>query len=509
MDEYNDYNKNIGEINSDSKTARQNSDDTAQSAGVESTSGWNTAPPVEYSQNSRQAGQYGGYTPPRPAGQPIYNGYSNGNMPPLTPQAPPTNYHWNFDEYKNSGQNGMGGGKPPKKKRAKTVFVMIFMGIFAAFTVGFAAFGVYQAFSDNTVNSSSPNSSSSTGSSQSSEDNNVIVPNDDNIQHSLPIEDKPIDDTPEGSMTPQEVSSLVKPSVVSVVVYSGDNNISPASQGSGIIMSEDGYIVTNAHVVDVENPFINIILDNEEEYEARIVGSDTRTDLAVIKIDAENLTFATFGNSDQLEVGEYVLAIGNPGGVQFSGSVTLGIVSALDRTILVESSYSIKVIQTDAAINPGNSGGALVNLHGQIIGINSAKIALTDYEGIGFAIPSNNAKPIIDNLIENGYVKDRVKLGVTLQEITNQVAEAYDIPQGLRIMSIEQTSNLIAKGIKEYDIITSFDGERITTMDQLLAILGSHTPGDNVSITFYRADASGSGGDTFDINLILQEDPGT
>ena len=187
----------------------------------------------------------------------------------------------------------------------------------------------------------------------------------------------------------------------------GEQRCFPAGEGSGIIFSEDGYIVTNAHVVDGATS-LKAILSDGTTYEAELVGSDTLTDLAVLKIDATGLQAAEFGSSEDLRVADQVMAIGNPGGYQLNSSVTIGYVSALNRAISNSSTgYTMEYIQTDAAINPGNSGGALVNQYGQVVGINSAKISATGYEGLGFAIPAETAQPVISDLIEYGYVKDR------------------------------------------------------------------------------------------------------
>ena len=239
--------------------------------------------------------------------------------------------------------------------------------------------------------------------------------------------------TVSGELTPQEVAKKVIPSVVCIQNYQRSNNnsmfffgggaqsgdagdeVSPASEGSGIIATSDGYIITNAHVVEGASS-LKVILSDGTSYEAQLVGSDSITDLAVIKIDATGLQAAEFGSSGDLEVGDSVMAIGNPGGLELSSSVTQGIVSALNRQITnSETGYTMDCIQTDTAINPGNSGGALVNMYGQVVGINSSKIVAEGYEGLGFAIPIDDAQSVISNLKEYGYVKDRAVLGITGQ----------------------------------------------------------------------------------------------
>lgn len=214
---------------------------------------------------------------------------------------------------------------------------------------------------------------------------------------------------------------------MAITTYVNYQNYQAEGMGSGIIIREDGYIVTNAHVVEGAKG-ITVQLGDGTSYEGRLVGSDSKTDLAVVKVDAENLPAATFGNSDQVKMGEKVLAIGNPQSMDFAGSVTQGIVSGLNRQITAGGqngttvTHYTNLIQTDAAINPGNSGGALVNEYGQVIGINSAKVIATGAEGMGFAIPSNEVKPIVDDLIAYGRVTGRVRLGIYATEVDEVLA---------------------------------------------------------------------------------------
>ena len=257
------------------------------------------------------------------------------------------------------------------------------------------------------------------------------------------------------------------------------------SQGSGIILSADGYIVTNAHVVSGATS-IKVVLNDNSEYNATVVGSDEKTDLAVLKIDATGLTPAEFGNSDQMQIGEQVIAIGNPGGLELAGTLTVGYVSAVNRPITTTGGSTIDCIQTDAAINPGNSGGALVNSYGQVIGINSQKIAATEYEGIGFAISINEAQPIINDLIEYGYVRGRVVMGITMQIIDPTFAAIYGYQPGIGVVSVEQNSPAAKAGLVAGDIITAIDGESITSQETLTSILEGHKPGDVIELTVYR-----------------------
>ncbi len=312
----------------------------------------------------------------------------------------------------------------------------------------------------------------------------------------------------DGPLTIPQVAAKVKPSVVGVVAYTKESGLKAASEGSGIIMTSDGYIITNEHVID-DAQAVKVVLENGDEYEATFIGADARTDLAVIKIEKENLTAAQFGESSKLVTGETVIAIGNPGGLKYAGSVTQGIVSATNRLVTssADTGYALNCIQTDAAINPGNSGGALVNLYGQVVGINSSKIVATGFEGIGFSISIDEAKPIIDDLISYGYVKDRVKIGVTVTPIDEVLANMYGIPQGLRIVSIETSSDAVSKGLQVGDIITKADGAEMAEFSDLSEVLKTKKAGDTIMLDIYRQTSSNAGR-TFSVTLSLQEDRG-
>jgi len=307
-----------------------------------------------------------------------------------------------------------------------------------------------------------------------------------------------------GRYNTEGVAELVKPSVVGVVTYQQAPILQELGAGSGIIMTADGYIITNEHVVSGANA-VKVVLSDNKEYEAEIVGSDVKTDLAVLKINAKGLTPAAFGSSSQTKVGEDVVAIGNPAGL--SGSVTKGIVSELNREVATESGYGLKSIQTDAAINPGNSGGALVNMFGQVIGINSSKYVGTGYEGIGFAIAIDEAKPILDHLINYGYVKDRVKIGISYTEITETTARMYGLKAGLYVQAIDEEAQVASSGLKEYDIITHIDGVNMTSASLISSVLEGKKPGDKLELTVYRKSITGTE-ETLKINVVLSEDKG-
>ena len=322
----------------------------------------------------------------------------------------------------------------------------------------------------------------------------------------------------ENAKTAEEIYQEIAPSIVGVVTYNPSAGLISAAtgQGSGIIISSDGYVVTNAHVIGNSNKYnVTVVTSDHKEYSAKIIGFDTRTDLAVLKIDASGLKAASFGNSDQLSVGASVLAIGNPGGLEFSNSLTRGVISALNRSLSSINSgnsnssanTTVKYIQTDAAINPGNSGGALLNMYGQVIGINSSKVS--DYEGMGFAIPSNTVKTVVDDIIKNGYVSGRVKMGISVRALSAYEAQINNVPQGLVVMEIAADSNAGINGLKVGDIITKFSGVDTRNTSALYNELSKHKPGDTVSITIYRLSAVRTEeAITLDINITLIEDKG-
>lgn len=290
----------------------------------------------------------------------------------------------------------------------------------------------------------------------------------------------------------------------------GDTNTKVATAtGTGIVMTSDGYIITNAHVIyDSENGYgranaVSVVMSDKTNYDATIIGYDTDTDIAVLKIDATGLTPGEFGDSDDLQVGELVLAIGNPLGFQLFGSVTSGIVSALNREISVNDKQ-MSLIQTDAAINNGNSGGPLVNSYGQVVGINSAKMS-SDYmssatvEGLGFAIPITQAKTIIDDLVNYGYVKGRPQIGITGQPINQSMATLYGMPVGIYVSSVTPNGAAELAGIQTGDIIIGIDGKAVTTNEELNEEKNKHKAGEEITLTISR-----NGKDT-DVKLTLQE----
>ncbi len=293
-----------------------------------------------------------------------------------------------------------------------------------------------------------------------------------------------------------EIAKKVGPSIIGIRMTVGSpqgfGSVQTA-EGSGIIISQDGYIMTNYHVVEYADPknqlsgntTLEVFLPDKRQAEAKFIGGDSTNDLAVIKVDLTGLPVAELGDSTKLEVGDPVVAIGNPLGMEFAGSVTSGVVSALNREVDTEKT-TMNLIQTDAAINPGNSGGALVNTQGQVIGINSIKIAQAGIEGLGFAIPINDAKPIVDQLMMFGYVKGRPLIGISGQEITETIAQQYDLPVGIYITEVTQGSGADVAGIQKDDILVSLDGKDVKSMEDVDAVKKAHKAGDTVSAGIVR-----------------------
>lgn len=275
----------------------------------------------------------------------------------------------------------------------------------------------------------------------------------------------------------------------------GTQEYTETAAGSGIIISEDGYILTNNHVIsgaDKITVYVNSGEEGEEEqtYEATLVGSSENNDIAVLKIDAKGLNAATFGDSDQLEVGELAVAIGNPMG-KVHGSVTAGIISAVEQELTIDD-VTINAIQTDAAINPGNSGGALFDSYGNVIGVVYAKSSSVNIEGIGYAIPVNNIKELVEQMINDpDSVKDQTKgsqimLGITIQNITEDMSKQYSMPVGVYITDVSTMSAAERAGLQKGDIIVGFAGEDVKTADELNALKAKQTPGDTVAVKIDR-----------------------
>ena len=290
----------------------------------------------------------------------------------------------------------------------------------------------------------------------------------------------------------------------SVISFFGGNQEATGS-GSGVVYSKDGYIITNYHVVEeavksASGSKIEVFIGsaNSKSYDASVVGYNISSDLAVIKINANNLTPVEFADSSKLKVGQQAITIGAPGGLEFMGSVTSGIISGLDR--VVSSNSSVSLIQTDAAINPGNSGGALLDTTGKLIGINSSKIVAEEFEGMGFAIPSNKVSEVVKNIISKENSPEPY-IGITISEkYTAQILSYYGYPAGAVVLSVYEDSPAAKAGIRRGDIITEFNGKEITEYDLFGDYLKECDPGQTVKMKVYRS------GNTYDVNITIAAD---
>lgn len=295
----------------------------------------------------------------------------------------------------------------------------------------------------------------------------------------------------------QEIYEKLIPSVVSIVstLQSG------SATGTGIIMSSSGYIITNHHVIE-DAVQLTVLTWDDAQYPATLVGSDAISDLAVLKIEAETLTAAEFGDSDALRVGDSVVAIGDPLGTQLRGTMTNGIVSAINRDLTVED-RKMTLIQTNAALNSGNSGGPLINCYGQVIGINTMKMSSyyssASVEGLGFAIPIAVAKPIVDELIENGYVSGRPAIGINGEAMPEYARLYYRLPKGVYLTYVSESSDAWQKGLREGDILTAVNGTEVSSIDDVNTIKNQFSAGDTITLTVYRS------GKYYEVPVVLMD----
>lgn len=449
-------------------------------------------PPVQAAEPTSQPVQ-----PPveSPVQQPI-------QQPPLnTWQPAPNPYGW-------STQPPVQPPKPPKKKSHGAA---ILIAVLAVLCVGSLALSiVLLAGQTPALNNPSSNSTTDRGSSTQP----TVNQNAPTVQTKEPAEE---------GLTTTEIVKKNLDSTVVITMYTrttssgffgtaSTNTGSEKSAGvaSGIIWTEDGYIITNAHCVysdDLKSTYSRIavtLYDGTEFERAEIVGYDTTTDLAVIKVDVgdKKLSPAEFGNSDELQLGDRVVVLGNNSGLGWS--VTQGCISGLARDVYEETSYAIKCLQTDAVINPGNSGGPLLNSSGQVVGINSAKIVASGYEGLGFSIPIKEASEIIENLVTYGYVKGRIMLG-----ISGYTYNQYPGYEGFLIESISDKGSLGGTAAQAGDIITEVDGVRITSYAEMRKELTKHQVGDTVTLTLLRVERGSRTPTTFTIDVTLIESDGS
>lgn len=469
----------------------------------------------QYNQNSQQYGQYQNNT-----------GY-NQNVPPYQQNMygqPPYGNNGTYNQYNSQYNPQMYAQYPQKKTNGGIVaLIIVLCSLLAIGFIGMMVYGFSVGIKEDSNNDRSdsgnsfrlPNEDSTTPfetlpntSSQGKTHDESDYSDKTNKSYSgMKLESNPKDAKTNGSYTAAKATEEVSDSVVGILCYSDDvpdqaDTTTASSQGSGIIFSQDGYVITNAHVIGNSKTAyaIRVVTSDGKVYKAGVVGYDSRTDIAVLKMDdAKGLTPATFGDSSQLEVGQDIIVVGNPGGLDYQNTTTKGVISALDRKL--STSSLTKYIQTDAAINPGNSGGPLVNYYGQVVGITTSKIVSETYEGMGFAIPSQTVKNIVDTLVKNGYVEGRVKIGISGIAVTSEQASNYNIPQGIYVQSIVSGGPCDGTSLEEGDIITEVDGETITSFADVYAILETHKPGDKIKVKYYSS-SSGNG----EVEITLQED---
>lgn len=392
-----------------------------------------------------------------------------------------------------------GSTRPPKKRRALVsvllVTVIVLVGLSSA--LGLWNFQLFQKLSQQ------PSTDATIGFSEQEQqvDSPAVhtpVTGDTNLTLDLQPSPESVENIPqEGGLSLQQIYEKAIASVVSISC----TTTSGSSSGTGVVLSTDGYILTNAHVVEGATS-IEVLCTDERTLSASIIGADTISDLAVLHVDASDLSAAEFGNSDSLRVGDVVVAIGDPLGIELRGTMTNGIVSAINRD-LKTNGRTMTLIQTNAALNSGNSGGPLLNCYGQVIGINTMKIgdsmSSAGVEGLGFAIPSTTAKQIVDQLLKQGYVSGRPSLGITGITLSTRELMLSRLPQGLYITEVDPDSSAAANGIKAGDVLLYLDDTRITGSESLQTALYNYTPGDSVRTVIYR------NGRQYNVTLRIQE----
>ncbi|MGM9612788.1 MAG: S1C family serine protease [Butyricicoccus sp.] len=432
-------------------------------------------PQEEAIQTPYQAQVRGSNEPPRFSAQndaPVYHDEAHQAETVKPPFEPGTHSYTTFQQWQ--AQEARKHGKHAKKPRSKKP-LLVLGGIAAAVALFVGGMAVGGGFGHT---AGSPAASS--------------VPKDENLPV-LNISSTPSGDSSSASSTGElageDIYKKLNHSIVAI--QTADESGQVVSSGSGVVMSSDGYIITNAHVIldeDTSQPMsgVSVLFADGTQLSATVKGYDSQTDLAVIKVEPQAaLIPAEFGDSDALQVGETAYAIGSPGGVELANSMTSGIISAINRDITVNDRV-MTLIQTNVTINPGNSGGALINKYGQVVGITSAKLGISYYEGLGFAIPINSAKEIIDELIQTGYVSGRPSIGISGRNVSEQMSRFYSLPEGVQIVSIDSRAKAASEGLEAGDVITAVNGQSITTMDEINKIKEDRKAGDTLTLTIYR-----------------------
>lgn len=479
--------------------------------------GWNAAPQTPQQQDAPQAGwnaepeqpqhdapQAGWNAEPRtPYQTPVrYESYeewrrsqqaqqpgAQGEAPQQGPAAP--NGFSTYEEWQRQQMAAKVEAKPPRAKKSHKKVWATIGGVAAACLLLAAGIGIGSTIGDD-IGGGTPVAS----------DTRPVDPSKPslNITDTSNTGAAAADD----GLSGEAIYEKVSPSVVSIVASSLTSQ--GQASGSGVIMSSDGYVITNAHVVTDENTNqtvdkVTVMTADGMQHAAEIIGVDHQTDLAVLRItDGGTFTPAEFGDSSKIKAGEKAYAIGSPGGVQLANSITSGSISAISRDITIDDRV-MTLIQTDASINPGNSGGALINKYGQVIGITSAKLGISYYEGLGFAIPIDSAKEVVDQIIQFGHVVGRPAIGVTGYNLSKEAAEYNNVPQGVVVTEVDSRSDAAAKGLQSKDIIVGVNGETITTMDEINDAKNNLKAGDSMTLSVYRI----STGKTFDITITLSD----
>ncbi len=445
-----------------------------------------------------------------PYGQPPYGGgRGNSNDPRVPPDQPVPG-----DAYNPSGSyTGYTSRAARRKSRGGVIAFTVVLSFFVVlFLGGLAAYGLIHselgsalgiglpAASERAPQDGSPQNQ---GDSQAQPDEGFKPvenpPSIDIITVAPPEEETVYDETGRQVLSVAQIAKKVRPSVVGIV-GTAEDFYGSSSLGSGIILSADGYILTNAHVVE-GSEVLTVVLDDKREFPGKLLGKDAKSDIAIVKIEAEGLQAAEFGDSDILVVGELAVAIGNPSSLDLAGTTTAGIISAVNRKLVVDASGNmLELIQTDAAINPGNSGGPLLNQYGQVIGINTIKLSSSVYEGLCFAIPTNVFKPIIDELMEHGYVSGYPTIGINGSSVTAYQAQVYNVPLGVYISSVHPDSDAANQDLKPGDIITHVNGEAVYSISDVNLIKNKFAVGDTMTLTLYRE------GKSFDVRIRLMDE---
>ncbi len=453
--------------------------------------------------------------PPTPQSfqQPPYQGraqsaYQPGRQPYQPGQQPYQPYGYNAQRQAQQPSRPYGynqAPQPPRKRRGNGAKIAIII-LLVAVIVGFAAILGSRLFGGSREQPALTEQGNSSM-IEDATDKNADYNDDVNVIDYASKES--------GVLSAVEIAEKCRISVVGVMTY---QNGKLSGEGSGVVMGRDTagkytYIITCAHVIKGKGLTYGILTLDEKRDEATLVAYDERTDIGVLKVEATDLTPAQFGDSNALKVGETVYAIGNPGGSEYFGSITNGIVSAIDRS--VSSTYTLTSIQHNAAINPGNSGGALVNSKGQVVGINSSKIAATDYEGMGFAVPMSTVKPIVESLIKYKYVPNRPKLGIQYASVSSyqmysMVVAIKGLPAGsLVIAGISNDSSLANTDAQVGDLIIAVNGKDMDDSSVLLDLIDKGAVGDTLTLTLCRVESRTYKTSTFDVTITLVEDRGT